>query len=361
MPLAQIIGGGLLMASPYLLRYGPSMMRGGKTLWNLGRGMHTPAGRQAAIDATKRLGQRIYGPGSPAAPGTLPRGPGGRITGPRGPDTPAIPPGLFHRAGPIGRNPIKSSLGLGAAGFGLPYLFEGDPEQPTPEGVPGASGFPGGGVPTAAPFSSDLPSYGERARSARDSYLQHMSTIVKHSMLLSFQNPGRKNSYSKDAVQLLRQAALMNNQVDVANMLDEVFKDKKVPKTAKTIYERMLTAGASPEEAASVSGYTLQMEKAEAKAAADYAKSQPKAKDIFNRQQLSMQWLQEQYLINPEAARQQRALWLKSEAITMPDFYAGHKPKTDEDVWKIAAAMLSGQGTAEISAPSGEIGVLKVK
>ena len=263
----------------------------------------------------------------------------------------------------IGRHPIISSAGLGYAGTTAGSMLAGSPDEPTdsPRGnvpltVPGV-----GPAPEASGFMSNLPSYGERTQSRRDTYMKHMSTIIKHSMLLQFQNPGRKNAYMTDAIQLIRQAALMNNEVEVANMIDEVFKDKKVPKSARTIYNRMLTAGSSPKEAARVSGYTLEMEKTEAKAASDFARSQPKLTDIYSKDALMMKTVQDAYAADPEKAIQTLSLWLKTKVIEMPEQYTQYKPKTDSDYYNLAAAILSGQGTSGVPEPTGEIGDIRVQ
>lgn len=263
----------------------------------------------------------------------------------------------------IGRHPIWSSAGLGYAGTTAGGLMRGGEEEQrgsTPGGIP--LPVPGTAqAPQEAWSASGLPSYGERTQSRRDTYMKHMSTIIKHSMLLQFQNPGRKNGYDNDAIQLIRQAALMNNEVEVANMIDEVFKDKKVPKSARTIYNRMLAAGSSPKEAARVSGYTLEMEKTEAKAASDFARSQPKLTDIYSKDALMMKTVQDAYAADPEKAIQTLSLWLKTKVIEMPEQYTQYKPKTDSDYYNLAAAILSGQGTTGVPEPTGEIGDIRVR
>ena len=359
---------GLGAAAPWLIpagiRAAPHVARGAQAMWRLGRGMNTPAGRQAALDATKRLGSRIYGPGSPGAPGTFPRGPGGRITGPRGPDTPPIPPGLLNRAGPAMQQwPWygKAGAGLGA-GAAAEWLMSSDPEaaptdMPLPPGMEPSAPMP----PQGAAFNPNLPSYTERAQEKRQKYLDNMSTIIKHSILLQFQNPGRKNSYMKDAIEMVKAGAAHDNEVEVAQIMDEVFKDNTVPMSAKTIYSRMIKAGASPREAASVSGYSLEIEKTEAQAAADMARSQPKLSDIYSKPALMMKTVQDEYARNPENAIQTLAMWLKTEVIQMPDAYARYQPKTDKDYYDLAAAILSGQGTEQVAQPTGEVGAIRLK
>ena len=310
-------------ALPWAARYAPQIGRGAQALWRLGRGMGTPAGRAAAGDAL------VSGTG---------------------------------RAAQIMRDhPIKSSIGLGAGGLVAGSMFEGDPET-TPAAMPMPSGAAPVGPPMQqAPFNPNLPSYTERAQEKRQKYLDNMSTIIKHSILLQFQNPGRKNSYMKDAIEMVKAGAAHDNEVEVAEIMDEVFKDNTVPMSAKTIYSRMIKAGASPREAASVSGYSLEIEKTEAQAAADMARSQPKVSDIYSKPALMMKTVQDEYANNPENAIQTLAMWLKTEVIQMPDAYARYQPKTDKDYYDLAAAILSGQGTEQVSQPTGEVGAIRLK
>ncbi len=314
--MGPLLGLGLA-ALPWAARYAPQIGRGAQTLWGLGRGMGTPAGRAAAGDAL------VSGTG---------------------------------RAAQIMRDhPIKSSIGLGAGGLVAGSMFEGDPEA-TPTAMPMPSGAAPVGPPMQqAPFDPNLPSYTERAQANRQKYMDNMSTIIKHSILLQFQNPGRKNSYMKDAIAMVKAGAAHDNEVEVAKMMDSVFKDNTVPMSAKTIYNRMLKAGASPKEAASVSGYSLEIEKTEAQAAADMARSQPKLSDIYSKPALMMKTVQDEYARNPENAIQTLAMWLKTEVIKMPDAYARYQPKTDQDYFKLAAAILGSEGTAEVAAPVGEV------
>ena len=67
---------------------------------------------------------------------------------------------------------------------------------------------------------------------------------------------------------MLKADAASRGSVEDAKIIEEVFKDKKAPKTAKTLYNRLVNH-MSPKEASEVSGYTLDIEKAEAKAYAD--------------------------------------------------------------------------------------------
>jgi len=334
-----VIAGGLLAAAPWLIKGAPAIGRGGKALWNMGKGLGSAAGR-------RRAGQAIYGKGSP---GDFHLG-GGRAT---------IPPGAVNRAGTwMGENPIKSSLGLGAAGMLAPGMFEGDPE----EQVPGATGRPTpppGYGPQAAPaFTSNLPSYTERAQANRAKFMSSMSTIIKHSMLLSFQNPSRKNSYMKDAIEMIKMGAMQDNEVEVARMIDEVFKDKKVPKTAKTIYKRMITAGASPKEASEVSGYTLDIEGKEAKAAADYAKANDPSK-LMSKKEMKWQTILRQAQTDLDGAATTLAqAWAAGTDLKLQDYYAGYETRDFQELKDLALELLG--GGARGATQAGGSGILTI-
>jgi hypothetical protein len=279
---------------------------------------------------------------------------------PGGREIPGEKPGGF-----VGKHPYWSGAGLGYVGTTAGSMLAGSPDEPTasPRGnvpltVPG--GVPGG--PPVDEFTSNLPSYAERTATNRRKFFNNMSTILKHTMLLNFQNPGRKHNYMKNAIDILKMSALQQNEVELGNIIEEVFKDNKVPDSARTVYTRMVKAGASPKEAANVSGYTLELEKSEAKIATDILKAQPKAKDMYTKGMLAMRTLQNAYEAgNQEGAIQQLAVWLKTKQIEMPPEYAGYKDLTDADYYRFAAQILSGTGTEAVASPTGEVTGIRAK
>ena len=315
-----VIAGGLLAAAPWLIKGAPAMGRGAKALWGLGRGMGTPAGRAAAGDA--------------------------------------LVSGTGRASKYVRENPIKSSIGLGAGGLVAGSMFEGDPE----EQVPGVTGMPAqipGYGPQAAPeFTSNLPSYTERAQANRAKFMGSMSTIIKHSMLLSFQNPGRKNSYMKDAIEMIKMGAMQDNEVEVARMIDEVFKDKKVPKTAKTIYKRMIAAGASPKEASEVSDYTLDIEGKEAKAAADYARANDPSK-LMSKKEMKWQSILRQAQTDLDGAATTLAqAWAAGTDLKLQDYYAGYETRDFQELKDLALELLG--GGARGATQAGGSGILTI-
>ena len=310
-----------------------------------------------------KLGKKVFTPGKPAVPR-----PGSHVE-----DIPGWPAGtrprnLTEATGPggfVGRHPIMSSAGLGYAGTTAGSMLAGSPEEPTPSPRGGVPLPAPGGVPAGPPvddFTSNLPSYAERASANRRKMFNNMSTILKHTMLLNFQNPGRKHNYMKNAIDMLKMGAMQQNEVELGNIIDEVFKDGKVPDSARIVYQRMLKAGASPKEAADTSGYTLELEKSEAKIATDILKAQPKAKDMYTKGMLAMRTLQNAYAMgNQEGAIQQLAVWLKTKEIEMPEQYAGMRDLSDADYYQLAAQILSGTGSEAIAEPTGEVTGIRVK
>ena len=309
-----------------------------------------------------KLGKKVFTPGKPAVPRPgshvedIPGWPAG--TRPRMSEP--VPPGGF-----VGQHPYISAAGLGYAGTTAGSMMAGSPDQPTdsPRGdvpltLPGVA-------PAARPeddFTSNLPSYAERASANRRKMFNNMSTILKHTMLLNFQNPGRKHNYMKNAIDMLKMGAMQQNEVELGNIIDEVFKDGKVPDSARVVYQRMLKAGASPKEAADTSGYTLELEKSEAKIATDLLKAQPKAKDMYTKGMLAMRTLQNAYEAgNQEGAIQQLAVWLKTKEIEMPEQYAGMRDLKDADYYRLAAQILSGTGSEAVPSPTGEVTGVRVK
>ena len=344
-----MLGLGALAAAPWLIRSAPGIARGAQTMWNLGRGMGTSEGR-------RRAGQAAWGAGRPATtrPAPIKGMPGGRVT-------PAVAPGAAIRASDWYRRQPKwkqAAMNVGG-GLGAMALWpESGQEMPEEFGGPGV-GMPyppGGGAPYGASpgQTTGLPLHSERLQKDRDKFLNNMSLIMKHSMLLQFQNPGKENTYMKDAIQLLKMDALSRNSVEDAKIVESVFKDGKMPKRAKTIYDR-LVPHLGPRKAAEVSGYTLEIEKTEAEAAADYARSQPKLTDMYSKDAVMMMQLQEAYATDPQGAIQQLAMFLKTKVIEMPEQYTQFKPKTDSDYYQLAAAILSGAGTTGAPAPTGEV------
>jgi len=329
-------------AAPWLLRGAPAIGRGAQTMWNLGKGLGTAQGRRQA-------GRALW-----QQPGSIPRNPvtGAFEAGSRG-------PGAAQRAGQwfAGQPTWKQSL-MGAGAGTVPYMMWPDPDEEQPEGRPIDSARLG--VPGAGPSPTGRSTQGgfaQRAIADRERMLENMSMLMKQGAILSFVNPKGAKEHTKRAIEIMKMDAKSRNAVEDAKIIEDVFKDGKLPKTAKTLYNR-LAPKIGPAKAAEVSGYTLEIEKTEAEAAADYARSQPKLSDMYSKNAIMLSQVQAMYAQSPEAAIKQLADWMMTKVIDLSDQYVGYKPQTQADYLRMAGEILSGTGGGGVSgvgAPSGEV------
>jgi len=287
-------------------------------------------------------------------PGSIPRNPvtGAFEAGSRG-------PGAAQRAGQwfAGQPTWKQSL-MGAGAGTVPYMMWPDPDEEQLEGRPVDSarlGVPGAGPsPTGRSIRGG---FAQRAIADRERMLENMSMLMKQGAILSFVNPKGAKEHTKRAIEIMKMDAQSRNAVEDAKIIEDVFKDGKLPKTAKTLYNR-LAPRIGPAKAAEVSGYTLEIEKTEAQAAADYARSQPKLSDMYSKQAIMLAQVQAMYATNPEAAIKQLADWMMTKVLDLSDQYVGYKPQTQADYLRMAGEILSGTGGGGVSgvgAPSGEV------
>ena len=336
-------------AAPWLLRGAPAIGRGAKTMWDLGKGLGTPLGRRQA-------GRAVW-----QQPGSIPRNPvtGAFEAGSRG-------PGAAQRAGQwfAGQPTWKQSL-MGAGAGTVPYMMWPDPDEEQPQDMPvdsAALGVPPGGGPSpSAPAVRG--GFASRAVAERERMLENMSMLMKQGAILGFVNPKGAKEHTKRAIEIMKMDAQSRNAVEDAKIIEDVFTDGKLPKTAKLLYER-LAPKVGPAKAAEVSGYTLEIEKTEAKAAADYARSQPKLSDMYSKDAIMLSQVQAMYSTNPEAAIKQLADWMMTGVLDLSEQYTGYKPQTQADYFRMAGEILSGSGGGGVSgvaAPSGEIMNIRVK
>ncbi len=336
-------------AAPWLLRGAPAIGRGAKTMWDLGKGLGTPLGRRQA-------GRALW-----QQPGSIPRNPvtGAFEAGSRG-------PGAAQRAGQwfAGQPTWKQSL-MGAGAGTVPYMMWPDPDEEQPQGMPVDSAALG--VPPGAGPSPSAPAvrggFASRAVAERERMLENMSMLMKQGAILAFVNPKGAKEHTKRAIEIMKMDAESRNAVEDAKIIEDVFTDGKLPKTAKLLYER-LAPKVGPAKAAEVSGYTQALETAEAKAAADYAKSQPKLSDMYSKDAIMLSQVQAMYASNPEAAIKQLADWMMTGVLDLSEQYTGYKPQTQADYYRMAGEILSGAGGGGVSgvgAPSGEIMNIRVK
>tara|TARA_R110000824_G_scaffold391668_3_gene589596 strand:- start:1988 stop:3064 length:1077 start_codon:yes stop_codon:yes gene_type:complete len=332
-------------------------IRAAQSLWNLGK-----SGAQAAKRPFAGTGWRGGARGIPGRDATPPRlrypqrGPGWGSVGPRPagppkqiPGKPAVPP---VAAGFARRRPIATATGLGIAGaLGSSLWPDGTPkEQPQPQPQMGLGGVPTGPAAMPDTFQSQLPGLVQRRQEERNSFLDNMQMVLGHSILLSFQNPGRESKYVENAIALLKGDAKSKGALEDAKIIEEVFKDNKVPKSAKTLYNR-LVKHVGPKKAAEVSGYTLEIDKAESKAATDYMKAVADArkaeatgmgtKSYRLQQIIEMSQMPGQF----EAAVLALAMeWGAGGTLEIRDIYGGYVgDKSMEEMKKKARDLLSGQ------------------
>ena len=329
-------------AAPWLLRGAPAIGRGAQSMWNLGKGLGTAQGRRQA-------GRALW-----QQPGSIPRNPatGAFEAGSRG-------PGAAQRAGQwYGQQPTWKQSLIGAGAGTVPYMMWPDPDEDQPAGRPVDSarlGVPGAGPsPTGRSIQGG---FAQRDIADRERMLENMSMLMKQGAILSFVNPKGAKEHTKRAIEIMKMDAKSRNAVEDAKIIEDVFKDGKLPKTAKTLYNR-LAPRIGPAKAAEVSGYTLDIEKAEAKAAADYARSQPKLSDMYSKNAIMLSQVQAMYAQSPEAAIKQLADWMMTGVLDLSEQYTGYKPQSQADYLRMAGEILSGTGGGGVSgvgAPSGEV------
>jgi len=328
--------------APWKRSGAPAIGRGAKTMWDLGKGLGTAQGRRQA-------GRAVW-----QQPGSIPRNPatGAFEAGSRG-------PGAAQRAGQwfAGQPTWKQSL-MGAGAGTVPYMMWPDPDEEQPEGRPIDSatlGMPGAGPsPTGRSIQGG---YAQRAIADRERMLENMSMLMKQGAILSFVNPKGAKEHTKRAIEIMKMDAKSRNAVEDAKIIEDVFTDGKLPKTAKVLYNR-LAPKIGPAKAAEVSGYTLEIEKTEAEAAADYARSQPKLSDMYSKDAIMLSQVQAMYAQSPEAAIKQLADWMMTGVLDLSEQYTGYKPQSQADYLRMAGEILSGTGGGGVSgvgAPSGEV------
>jgi hypothetical protein len=318
-------------------------IRAAQSLWNLGKKPFAGTGWRGGAKGI---------PGRDATPPRLrhpQRGPGWGSVGPRPagppkqiPGKPAVPP---VAAGIARRRPIATAAVLGGAGLvGSSLLPDGTPDptyQPRGGGLGGVP--PVGPPPVSDTFQSQLPGLVQRRQKERDSFLDNMQTVMSHSILLSFQNPGRESKYVENAIALLKGDAKSKGSIEDAKIIEEVFKDNKVPKSAKTIYNR-LVKHIGPKKAAEVSGYTLEIDKAEAKAATDYVTAQSKLVDKIGPKSTRLNQIVSMAAMDFDGAVKMLAQeWAGGGVLDVAEIYSGYEGgKTMEEMLQLASNYLAG-------------------
>ena len=319
-------------------------VRAAQSLWNLGKRPFAGTGWRKGAKGIPAVEAQAAKPGVWRLP------PGGRFNRdaqkipygarPAVPGSPAIPAGIARR------RPVATAAVLGGAGLvGSSLLPDGTPDPAyQPRGGGGLGGVPPiGPPPVGDTFQSQLPGLVQRRQQERDSFLNNMQTVLGHSILLSFQNPGRESKYVENAMALLAGDAKARGAIEDAKIIEDVFKDKKVPKSAKTIYNR-LVKHVGPKKAAEISGYTLEIDKAEAKAATDYMTAQSKLVDKIGPKSTRLNQIVSMAAIDFDAAVKMLAQeWAGGGTLDVAEIYAGYEGgKTMEEMLQLASNYLAG-------------------
>jgi hypothetical protein len=256
--------------------------------------------------------------------------------------------------GIVKRNPWKSAAGAGATGL-LGYEMMGGGEKSDEVRTGGVGSTVGQQVRGRTTIPDDWqPTLGSRVElemKRKASNAKHLKTILVHNAILSAHNPGSKNTYMKDALDLLKADAIQNNDIQQAKIIESIKnKDGSLPDDAKIIYDRIIRSGGDPKFAAEVSGHQLKIEKTQAEAAGDYQRGLPQMKDMYSKEAIAMQQLKAQYDSGDQQnAVNKLAMFIKSSVIKIPDIYAGFEIKNDADLHTLAAQMLQGLGGTQVA------------
>ena len=266
-----------------------------------------------------------------------------------------VAPNLTRRAGNwLMDNKWKSGLGASLAGLlGYEMLRPEEEEKKVVTGGEGSA--PGFQIRDRSTIPDNWQSALGDTLAAKEKQsalnLKRLKQVMMRGAILKAHNPNAKDNYVKNALEVLKAEALQRNDMQQARIIDNIKnKDGSVPDDAKLIYDRILKSGGSPQFAAEISGYQLDIEKTQAQAAANYMKGQPKLSDMYSKEAIAMQQLKAQYDSGDQQnAINQLAMFIKSSVIKIPDIYAGFEIKNDADLHTLAAQMLQGVDGKQIA------------
>jgi len=267
----------------------------------------------------------------------------------------AVVPDLAKRAGSwLMDNKWKSGLGASLAGLlGYEMLRPEEEEKKVVTGGEGSA--PGFQIRDRSTIPDNWQSALGDTLAAKEKQsalnLKRLKQVMMRGAILKAHNPHAKDNYVKNALEVLKAEALQRNDMQQARIIDNIKnKDGSVPDDAKLIYDRILKSGGSPQFAAEISGYQLDIEKTQAQAAKDYMSGQPKLSDMYSKEAMAMQQLKAQYDSGDQQnAINQLAMFIKSSVIKIPDMYAGFEIKNDSDLHTLAAQMLQGVDGTQVA------------
>ena len=267
----------------------------------------------------------------------------------------AVVPDLAKRAGSwLMDNKWKSGLGASLAGLlGYEMLRPEEEEKKVVTGGEGSA--PGFQIRDRSTIPDNWQSALGDTLAAKEKQsalnLKRLKQVMMRGAILKAHNPHAKDNYVKNALEVLKAEALQRNDMQQARIIDNIKnKDGSIPDDAKLIYDRILKSGGSPQFAAEISGYQLDIEKTQAQAAKDYMSGQPKLSDMYSKEAMAMQQLKAQYDSGDQQnAINQLAMYIKSSVIKIPDMYAGFEIKNDSDLHTLAAQMLQGVDGTQVA------------
>jgi hypothetical protein len=182
--------------------------------------------------------------------------------------------------------------------------------------------------------------------------LKRLKQVIMRGAILKAHNPQAKDNYVKNALDVLKAEALQRNDMKQARIIDNIKnKDGSIPDDAKLIYDRIIKSGGSPQFAAEISGHQLKIERTQAQAAKDYMAGQPQLSDMMTKEMMELSRLKAQY----DSGDTQNAIAilasrLKTGQIDISERYGDLQPKTDEEMYALAAQIL--QGKTDLNLPT---------
>jgi hypothetical protein len=151
------------------------------------------------------------------------------------------------------RHPLMGYGGTAAALGATPALFRGGEEEaPMPMPLPGQAGGAGPG--------SFLPSAVERSRASRQRWMENLKTMTTYGGILGAIDPDKKESFNKDVSEAMKQMSGYTQDIELSKITDAALKAGQTPRER---YMAMIREGATPEEAALVSGHQVELIQAE--------------------------------------------------------------------------------------------------
>jgi hypothetical protein len=194
----------------------------------------------------------------------------------------AIPPttastGVLNAAGQAGTRVVKEGVpgrtagwlnprahkgrvaGVGAGLVAAPWMFSGGGDEQMAQEAFATSGLQGWQPP------SGVSSYAEYEAEEGKRMSRIMKKALQQYMVISFAaGPEAAKTYLGMVDKIVEQGAGTRQKSRQAKIYDAVFGDKNnLPKSAEQVYNRMTTAGASPQYAAEISGYVGEARKAD--------------------------------------------------------------------------------------------------